>query len=235
MRLIRIINIVLLFIAFSQFGNAQYETKRANLSETFLEERHLRYMYNFALNGLFFQYKSNLDYFKDETFNRNPVEIEKLLILTNNFRFEIKNLIVFIYPETLKDVKYVLDNSHSIKSLGLSSQFEIEFISTQNRSRKEKIQIISQKIAEKPNVDYVVDFSNLVIMENKIYLSVRSYTPAFFNPNLTDINPQIYEFEWCESTGWVYPRRVTSRFFFMTGTDFKRMGGTIDIPSLKCY
>lgn len=80
MRLIRIISILLLFIGISQSGNAQYETKRVGLSETFLEERHIRYMYNFVLNNSFFQYESGLYPIVMEETSNSPKENRKILV-----------------------------------------------------------------------------------------------------------------------------------------------------------
>lgn len=235
MRLIRIISILLLFIGISQIAYAQYETKRVSLSETFLEERHLRYMFNFALNNTFFQYRSTIGGIETPYSLKPPTPNEFVFIIDPIFPIKILDIELFNQPDEIQELKIINNFVHPAARNALISQFDIKFVKFGYQTRKELPQQIHQMIFDSTNSRYVVQFSNIVIHDNYIYIAIRITYPILYSPGpLTWSNFQMYEFEWCESVGWVYPRRVTSPFFFMTGTDFKRMGGTVEIPSLKC-
>ena len=76
-----------------------------------------------------------------------------------------------------------------------------------------KTEVIHDKIFGDPLLNYFVEFSNVMIRKNKIYLSIKIRFPVNYDPDLILGNYQIYEFEWCESLGWVYPRRVSKHDF----------------------
>ena len=215
--------------------NSQTNIDTLNLSETVLEERHLRYMYNFALNNSFFQYKwAALDIqtpysLKERTPN------EHVLILDYIFPLRIKDIELFMQPNNLQEVEVINNFEHPAVKNGLISQFDIDFIKIDHPpTRKELYPKLDKMVFKTLNVRYVVLFSNIIKQDKLIYIAINTTFPLMYSPEFAGRSTQIYEFEWCESTGWVFPRRVTSPFFFGIGTDFKRMGGTIEIPSLKC-
>jgi hypothetical protein len=235
MRLIRLINIILILITFFTSGNAQYQTKRVSLSETFLEERHLRYMYNFALNNTFFQYKSDGYHIQTPYFLKEPTPNEFVFILDHIFPIKIKDIELFNRPNNLQEVKIINNFNHPAESNGLTSQFDIKFIKFGFQTRKELHQQIHQMLFETTNSRFVVQFSNIVIHDKHIYVAIHITYPIMYSPDFSFSNSQIYEFEWCESVGWVYPRRVSRELFGIYLQNKGRLSGTIDIPSLKCY
>lgn len=232
MRLIRIISILLLFIGISQSGNAQYETKRVGLSETFLEERHIRYMYNFVLNNSFFQYESGLYPIVMEETSNSPKENRKILVYDKFNLFSISSLELFLRPDSLFDTLLLVNLDYNLESIGLVSQFDIDFMKRVDNEIKNEV--IHDKIFGDSLINYIVEFSNVLIRKDKIYLSIRIHLPANYDPDVLFRNYQIFEFEYCKSMGWVYPRRVSDKFFGLILTGNVHAGDIIDIPSLKC-
>ncbi len=214
--------------------NSQTNIDTLNLSETFLEERHLRYMYNFALNNSFFQYRSGLLYRIGipELLN-SPKENRKILVYDKVSPFDLRSLELFIRPDKLDEALFLDNLDYRLESISLVSQFDIDFL--KRVDNEIKTEVIHDKIFGDSFLNYFVEFSNVMIRNNKIYLSIKIRFPVNYDPNLILGNYQIYEFEWCESLGWVYPRRV-SKYDFNVVYDMNkpRSGGTLKITSLDC-
>lgn len=235
MRLIRLSIIILIFSVTLCKADIQAKVDTVNLSETFLEERHLRYMYNFALNNTFFQYKSGLDNIEIPYFLKEPTPNEFVFILDRIFPIKLKDIELFTRPNNLQEVKIINNFKHPAESNGLTSQFDIEFIKINFQTQEVLYQQIQQMLFEPPKSRYVVQFSNIAIHDKFIYISINIAFPLMYSPDFSFSNSQIYEFEWCESMGWVYPRRVSGELFGLYIQNKGRLSGTIDIPSLKCY
>ncbi len=210
--------------------NSQTNIDTLNLSDTFLEERHLRYMYNFALNGLFFQYKSNIG---SRIVFENQEENTQIGVIPAFKAIRDKDIRLFTGLDTIKSGKYVQPTEMSINKLNFITQSEIVFLTEfQDYSSMKNL---STTLIENPKMNYAAQFSNVFIYEDKIYLSVILYLHINLNPNNLSSELQMYEFQYCKSTNWVYPKRVSNPFFRHFTFEQGHIGGTIQISNLECY
>jgi len=225
---------VLLFLTYGDM-QSQTDVDSIDLSETVLEERHLRYMYNFALNNSFFQYKSNEHAFQDPFIINRSKRGNVVLVVKQKRPLTVENLEYFIEPDSLKKLNIRHISNLSLFETDLISQFDFEFISLEFADREERSSQINQWVFDPQYSGFVVQLTDKIIINNKIYLSISISYPGNYDPNIHSSGTQMYEFEWCESVGWVYPRRVTDSLFRSYHFTKGRLGGTINIPSLKCY
>jgi len=234
MRLILKLPIILILIFSSGKMAAQVQVDTIAVKHTFLEERHLRYMYNFMLNNTFFQFRSGVHRIEIPHLIKKSGQSELNFVLNHKFLIRMEDLKLFIQPDSLLKVYFVDNFDHDLESVGFISQFDFEYIQLTDQELKRDF--LQKKLFESPNSRYAVQFSNVLIRGNKIYLSIKISFPVNYDPDFVLGNYQMYEFEWCESVGWVYPRRV-SKHDFNTVYDMNkpRSGGTVEIPSLKCY
>lgn len=231
----RLINLLLpgLFICiFNNTSTAQVGVDTIDISKTILEDRHLRYMYNFALNGKFFQYRQIPDHIVTGGLMKNDRHNEIVFIVKDEFPIGINELELFVQPDSLLEVKFVSNSNHNIEKFSFTSQFDFEYL--QLEGQKNKQDFIREKLNDNPEINYAIQFSNLYIRRNKIYLSVSMHYYVNYNPDAIFGGYQMYEFEWCESMGWVYPKRVSSDAFGLVISDKVQLDGTINIPSLEC-
>jgi hypothetical protein len=233
MRLIIKSAIFILLIFSSNKMAAQVDT--IDISESFLEDRHIQYMYNFALNNTFFQYRSSGNHIHVPLFIKKPTQNEMIFIINHKFPIKIDDLELFIRPDTLLGVKFVNNFDQAMESVGFISQFAFKFLYFDELKSIDFFTKLTEIIFDSPNSSYAVQFSNFLIRGYKIYISINISFPVNYEPDLIYSNYQMYEFEWCESVGWVYPRRVSDSFFRSYHFKKGRLGGTVEIPSLRCF
>lgn len=235
MRLILITTIILILTITSWQAYAQVKIDTVDISETVLEDRHLRYMYNFVLNNTFFQYKSGTGDFQDPFSIKKSKKRNIVSVINQRYPLRVNNLEYFIKLDSLKNSSLKYITNLSLNESDLVSQYDFIFVNIEFANREEYFWQVNQKVFDPLNSGFVVRFSDILILNNNIYLSISINYPVNYEPNIHYSNSQMYEFEWCESVGWVFPRRVTDSFFLHYHNPKGRLGGTIDIPSLKCY
>jgi hypothetical protein len=232
MRLILNLSIFLILISSSSKMAAQGQVDTIDVEHTFLEDRHLRYMYNFALNGMFFQYKPNLPHIGTGALMKNASENKFVCIVSNTFPIKMEDLELFISPDTLIGGKFVNMFDITMDRVIFISQFDFEYL---YHSDHESINsFLRNKLIQNPNMNYAFRFSNIFLIDDKIYLSAILYYYANYDPDIFSSGFQMYEFKWCESKKWIYPSRVSGPFFRHIKSRRGMLGGTIKIPSLDC-
>ena len=234
MRLI-IISILFALLSSLSVGKLACQTQidTINLAETFLEERHLRYIYNFALNAYFFQYGGGtrpLSYRSSMDSDSNL--FNGIFIIKNDYPIRNWKLRAFTKQDSLPVGKVLKNKSYDLENIGLYSQFDFIFLVADDQ--KDISNYVQEQMKGIPEISYAVQFSNFFVTGNKIYLSIRMH--YFIDPlfSKTFTRFRLFEFEWCERMGWVYPRRVSNSSIDLYSLTRSRSKYTIDIPSLKC-
>ena len=227
--------------------NSQTNIDTINLSETSLEERHLRYMYNFALNAALFQYEGG----GSEYIYRNTMlplyyqDEEVLMLILEAKEIDLDNLNLFFFPGVFCNLQLV-NGSHEIGvSSDLKTQFQIDYLkSTPADPDVPKDRAINKFLRNSPSSIFAIEFSNLYYFNNRFYLELElhfAYNPRYSNQYVLFY----FEFEWCESTETVFAIRTNK--MNVPPINWKtphphpqikqyqmRSSRTIDIPALRC-
>ncbi|TVR90552.1 MAG: hypothetical protein EA411_00005 [Saprospirales bacterium] len=226
----------LIIFFFSDTLNGQAKVDTIDISETMLEDRHIRYMYNFALNGALFQYQPGAIYFGDypEVHRKQNYNI---YIINNKALVNLGDLELFIESsDSSYHVNIAKDNGPGFKPTDFVSQYDIEFISFEIQDSGRITDKVQGEILHPSNAIFAIQFSDLYLYADKIYFTIKLYYYLSFEPEIFWGNTQFYEFEWCDSTQLVYPKRVSRAYFhaFDRGSNWGKWGGGIKIPSLDC-
>ncbi|TVQ42565.1 MAG: hypothetical protein EA362_12910 [Saprospirales bacterium] len=234
-------------VQFSIFGQEPHNYT-IDISETFLEERHLRYMYNFALNAALFQYEGGSG---DLIGKRNTLfplyyqDEEILMVIMEAKEIDLINLNLFFFPGVFCNL-FLVQGSHKIGvSSDLKTQFQIDFIkSIPAELDVPKDKAINSLLNDLPNSIFAMEFSNLYYFNNRFYLELALYFA--YNPRYSNQYTLYYfEYEWCESTETVFAIRTNKTnvppIYLQTPHDHPQIKGsqmrssrTIDIPALRC-
>jgi len=211
------------------------EVDTITVAETRLEERHISYIYNFSFNNAMHNY---------ESYRWNRLSRHSGSIVSDNDRVLV---IMDVLPANLSDLEFfqpyhignfaLLNNSHRIAhDNGILTQFELDYLPTFNKELEEYFPMIMKALEENSQADFAVSFSELYTVDSLIYVFVGVTFHGDFYGNLPG-GAHIFEFEWCETMQVVYPRRVSASNFHVLNIDSsppKKIGGTVEIPSLKC-
>ncbi len=231
---------ILIFFQVQVFGSVkaynQIEIDTIPISETQLNDRHVSYIYDFAFNSAMHQYRSLMPLRTLEYQFPNKSNSTSLLVLRDVMPTNISDLELFIFPDSTKHFYSIKNTQKKALNNKLISQFDLKYLPSFNKPLKDYFPLLMELIKENNDIDFAVGFSDLYMIDNLIYV----FLGITFNGNVADYLPgtaHIFEFEWCENKNIVYPRRVSAPNFHKMNRGVSpsiKLGGTIDIPSLKC-
>ncbi|TVQ42567.1 MAG: hypothetical protein EA362_12920 [Saprospirales bacterium] len=204
-------------------SQAQIDT--IDLSETFLEERHLRYMYNYALNAVLFQHKGELS---QNAMPKNWGNSSKssILVINNAVQLNIDHLEPFVYPGQICYLNFIQNSHQTALEQTLRSQYQIEYhpeIQLEERNIRNKMGDI---LKNSETSMYYIAFSDLSQNRDFFYLKT---TLGFYvvYPELIRPISSIIEFRWCEDNRQIFPTRIVPSISF-------NWQGTVQIRPLRC-
>jgi len=217
---------------------AQTDVDTIDLSETVLEERHLRYMYNYALNAALFQYEGGSPTLT--THNDHFFENDKILqIITNEREVDVSMLDRFVLPRGFCYLNYIQDAHPLAMEWPLNTQYILEYVPESDRKQIYKL------LEEETNSIFAVEFSSLFENRSSFFLeltiNIRLNYPVLFGRSFV-----YFEFQWCDSKQVVFPVRTNTRalpspeIHFLISPPFEikgrqvRRSPTIDIPAKEC-
>jgi len=217
---------------------AQTDVDTIDLSETVLEERHLRYMYNYALNAALFQYEGGSPGFINH--NEHFFENDKILqIITNEREVDVSMLDGFVLPRGFCYLNYIQDAHHIAMKWPLNTQYILEYVPESDRKQIYKL------LEEETNSIFAVEFSSLFENRSSFFLeltiNIRLNYPVVFDRSFV-----YFEFQWCDSKQLVFPVRTNTKELIpsqiyidkMRPSEIKgsqvRRSPTIEIPAKEC-
>jgi len=227
---------VFIFLDSQLYSQVQVDT--IPITETFLEDRHISYIYDFAYNSAMHKYRSLMPLKgADFSFPRKS-DKSAVLVISDILPTDIVDLELFIFTDSTDRFTLLENSQNTALENQLITQFEMVYLPPFNTQLKEYFPKVQEAIKENVDADFAVAFSELYMRDHFIYVFVG----LTFERGITNYLPgaaHIFEFEWCKSMEVIYPRRVsTSNFHRLNLTlasPMKKIGGTIEIPSLKCY
>ena len=215
MRLI-IISILFALLSSLSVGKLACQTQidTINLSETSLEERHLRYMYNFALNTVLFQTEGELSHIEDPK-NRESMDYNNysLLLITNEFRLGLNQIESFVYPCAICNLSYIYDSHNIALMQPLRTQYEMILHPIAEEKKNESTRNrMARYLRANKNSKYSIAFTGLY--QDRYYYYLKT-TIGFYivYPDLVYTIDSIIEFRWCEAKKQILPNRVSSTLF----------------------
>ncbi|TVQ42570.1 MAG: hypothetical protein EA362_12935 [Saprospirales bacterium] len=199
-----------------------------NFNATQLESRHISYIYNFAINSALHKYDS----FRWNLKSRHPGKIisdqPNILIIQDILPAYAGDLKLFIPTDSNQFVLLQSSQKEALRN-GLISQFNLEYLPKFDTQLEKYFPSVMDAIHDNKEADFAISFSDLYEKDDFIYLFIGI---TFYGDSHYGLlsGAHIFEFEWCDNIQIYYPRRVSAPTF-RSG----KLGGTIDIPSLKCY
>lgn len=194
--------------------NSQVIVEQIKLSETPLEERHLRYMYNFALNTVLFQTEGELSHIEDPK-NRESMDYinYSLLLITNEFRLGLNQIESFVYPCAICNLSYIYDSHNIALMQPLRTQYEMILHPIAKEKKNESTRNrMARYLRANKNSKYSIAFTGLY--QDRYYYYLKT-TIGFYivYPDLVYTIDSIIEFRWCEAKKQILPNRVSSTLF----------------------
>jgi len=233
MRLIRISAVWMLFtwITISTTVSQNFFDS-IEITETAFEERHIRYMYNYALNAALFQYPSGHTSpagYINESIKRNTIKV-----LSNKLHTKRNHLDLFVLPAEFCQLSY-LNFSHDMAlTLPIETQYHVQKMPYLKLSQDQLLDEMNQILLNSEGVKYIAAFSGLYQNGKFYYLEVLTGFFANYYPPLFGNARYIFEFEWCGSRKVVYPMRTVEQWFYFEADQQPRFSPTVIIPSKLC-
>lgn len=209
-----------------------------NYQNTNLESRHLSYIYNFSMNSALHKYDSYRWNRKSSHSGMIISDKPTILIVEDALPAKVQDLKLFIPTDS---DSFILLQKSQEKALqkGLISQFNLEHLPKFDTKLETYFSSVMDSLNKNNHADFAISFSDLYAKDEFVYLFIGI---SFSGDNHYSMlsGTHIFEFEWCDSMLIFYPRRVSAPSFHFLNRDgrrdaFRKIGGTIDIPSLKCY
>lgn len=218
-------------LSFFHHSHAQEGLKvdTINLAEIPLEERHLGYIYDFALNSALHQYVSIPQSRLMRSFSQLTLSSNSAFIVSDVLPMDFKDLEKFIYPDTFS-VFQLIEGSHQIIFTDpFVSQYDLELLAEFGMDTLSFLPILEDVPDGSDDAEMAIVFSNLYQHQNSFFILVGIAHHRSRTVESISSSGHIIEFEWCESMSLVYPRRVTSPTFHRNYGEM-----VLEIPSLWC-
>lgn len=237
MRLITFYFIVILLTTNFQKIIAQPKVETIFINQTFLEDRHIRFMYNYAFTNALFDRREFVPTFFSSGANTPDSNFtESILVLENPYRINASDIELFNRSDSIKlnKITHLKNSDKALRTKPLVSQYEFEYLNSGKEDWVENTRILMDSIQERKNSNTAVMFSDVNIVGHRVYLEIIIIS-IFFPPKGLVSESFIYEFEWCESIRIVYPNRVSSNLFHRyRDITSGKMGGTQKLSSAGC-
>jgi len=201
------------------------------IPEIVLEERHYSYMYDFAMNSALHQYKVGHTLKKFNIPHYPVISSSSIYVITDTLPMDFNFLKPFIYPDTIGNFQLVKDGHKVVSTSPFISQYDLEILPLLGMDTLNTLPILGHAPGEVDKPDMAVVFSNLYQYKNSFYLLVGLVNNRIRRVSYITNWSHVFEFEWCESRGVVYPRRVSSRLFHTFPNSDDRIR---EIPSFNC-
>jgi len=236
MRLITFPAIILLLTISFKVLPAQPKIDTVSIDQTFLEERHLRFMYNYAFTHALF----NRRHFVPKVVLNGrftPNSSDSILVLENTYRIDESDIKLFNRSDSIliNKITHLKDSDKVLQTKPLVSQYEFDYLNSGSEDLVKNSRFLIESIEDhKKPVNAAVMFSAANLVGHRVYIRLTVFS-IIVPPTGMIYERFIYEFEWCESLRIVYPNRVSGRLFDATNGYFSRkLGGTIKIESPIC-
>lgn len=227
------ITIVLVAIHNISFCQTNSKFDRASSLEFQLEERHLNYIYDFALNSALHQYEiaGYSRILTNPSYSSLSLSGDKAYILTDVLPMDSIALKRFSGFDNIETFKFFKDGHEMIDNIPFISQYILKVLPPLGIDTLRNLSFLQKPSAESAAPEIAIIFSNIYFYNTFLYIKVGIAHHRSSSISSISNAAHIFEFEWCEAKDIVYPRRVTSPVFHLPQG---LRNPSVDIPSHEC-
>ncbi|TVQ42569.1 MAG: hypothetical protein EA362_12930 [Saprospirales bacterium] len=216
---------------------AQGQVDTIDVEHTFLEDRHLRYMYNYALNAALFQYQSGIfNTYSYSGIKNHIVGRKNFYLILDRISPKIEHLENFVLPAKFCHLTYLIGSQEKALQLPIMTQYKIKFYSSSKTERSQIISAAYRHLLDDDEARFYGAFSGLYRQGKQYYLELVIGYHQYFNPIKSYLISYIFEFEWCDMRKIMYPMRTVDKdFYFALEQNIPtRFSRTVIIPAKVC-